>query len=382
MLMGKSPRELDADWGWLPDTDSTASEDISIDGIGVLGIHLHQLIVNKPFYFDGQQKSIDAFRICVSAYALTRYSKTRRVYVSEKQEPVVRFDQTIQMLTRIYDKRRDKRHLIHVILYGYSNKDKRYALIDHQVIDSIKLVSARHISEAVIFESSTDICGKGTLLIELIFVYGRHGYNYSSQLVFQNDVHLSNTIKHLTLFERIHSTDDSNRETNGLYKPPETDLPLFLKLSFDELYQVHENPIKCSRIIKALSTSPKYSSISAIIEMQVSRKQRLQTLFNFVTEDPCLPEQNILEPTASCLLPWSIAYWKRALSGLPLHGSNLDFNDSQADSTHLANTSPVLRQVIDREEHYVSLTNNTTNLEMLKARVHRVIHRFFELLRQ
>ena len=67
--------------------------------------------------------------------------------------------------------------------------------------------------------------------------------------------------------------------------------------------------------------------MTAIIEMSSSRKQRLETLFDFLTEGPYLPEQNIIEPTASRLIPWSIAYWKRGLSGVPLHGSALDMNE-------------------------------------------------------
>lgn len=68
--------------------------------------------------------------------------------------------------------------------------------------------------------------------------------------------------------------------------------------------------------------------MTAIMEMYSSRKQRLDILFDFLTEGPYLPEQNIIEPTASRLIPWSIAYWKRGLSGVPLHGSTLDMNES------------------------------------------------------
>jgi len=67
--------------------------------------------------------------------------------------------------------------------------------------------------------------------------------------------------------------------------------------------------------------------MTAIIEMYSLRKQRLEILFDFLTEGPYLPEQNIIEPTASHLIPWSIAYWKRGLSGVPLHGSALDMNE-------------------------------------------------------
>ncbi len=38
----------------------------------------------------------------------------------------------------------NERHLIHVILYGYLDKEKRYILIADQVLDSIKLVSVRN----------------------------------------------------------------------------------------------------------------------------------------------------------------------------------------------------------------------------------------------
>lgn len=69
--------------------------------------------------------------------------------------------------------------------------------------------------------------------------------------------------------------------------------------------------------------------MSAIIEMYPLRKQRLEILFDFLSEGPYLPEQNIIEPTASRLIPWSITYWKRALSGVPLHGSTLDMAESR-----------------------------------------------------
>ncbi|CAF1310840.1 unnamed protein product, partial [Adineta steineri] len=286
----------------------------------------------------------------------------------------------------IYDKRHDKRHIIHVILYGYLDKEKRYVLIADQVIDSIKLISARHISEAVVFESSTDIFGKATLLIELIFVYGRHGYNFSSQLIFQNDIHRQNPIKNQTLFERILPT---NRKS--LYDPPEIDLPIFLKLSFDELEQYttdnkqfyhSRNQIQNSRVIEALSTSSKYSSMTAIMEMYPLRKQRLETLFNFLTEGPYSPEQNIIEPTAAHLIPSSITYWKRGLSGVPLHGSALDMSDyRQIESmSHLQNTSPILRQLIEREEKSASSTDNIIKLNKLKELVRRVLIHFSDFI--
>lgn len=68
--------------------------------------------------------------------------------------------------------------------------------------------------------------------------------------------------------------------------------------------------------------------MTAIMEMYSSRKQRLDILFDFLTEGPYLPEQNIIEPTISRLIPWSITYWKRGLSGIPLHSSTLDMNES------------------------------------------------------
>ncbi|CAF0847276.1 unnamed protein product [Rotaria sordida] len=390
MSLHKS-KQSNEDWGWLRDTESTSSDDISINGIGVVAIHLHRLIINKPFHLikdnnNQQEINIDTFRICISGCALSRYSKTVRVYSTEKQENIARFDQTMHMIIRIYDKRHDKRHLIHVILYGYLNEEKRYGLIADQVIDSIKLVSVRHISEAVIFESSIDIFGKATLLIELIFVYGRHGYNFSSQLIFQNDFHFSNVVKNQTLFERILPTNEDNTTNEKLFHPPENDLPIFLQLSFDELNQYVANIthnhhsrdlIKNIRVLKALSTSSKYSSMTAIIEMYPSRKQRLDIFFDFLTEGPYLPEQNIIEPTVSRLIPWSITYWKRALSGVPLHGSALDmnkFHNIETGITHLENTSPILRQIIEQEEC------NTIKLNTIKELVRRVIILFSNLI--
>ena len=58
-----------------------------------------------------------------------------------------------------------------------------------------------------------------------------------------------------------------------------------------------------------------------------SRKQRLEMLFDFLTEGPYLPKQNISEPTAWRLVPWGIACWKRSLSGVALHGSILDMDE-------------------------------------------------------
>lgn len=69
--------------------------------------------------------------------------------------------------------------------------------------------------------------------------------------------------------------------------------------------------------------------MSAILDMYPLRKQRLEILFDFLSEGPYLPEQNIVEPTAPRLIPWSITYWKRALSGVPLHGSALDMTESR-----------------------------------------------------
>ena len=67
--------------------------------------------------------------------------------------------------------------------------------------------------------------------------------------------------------------------------------------------------------------------MTAIMEMYSSRKKRLDMIFDFLTEGPCLPEQNIIEPTVSRLVPWTVAYWKRGLSSVPLHGSALDINE-------------------------------------------------------
>ncbi len=112
------------DWGWLRDTDSNLSDDISVNGvsfihfkyskpffcsskqIGVLAVHLHQLIIDKPFLLlknaNQQEISIDTFRICLSAYALSRYSKTVRVYSTKNN---ARFDQTMQMLIRVKERK-------------------------------------------------------------------------------------------------------------------------------------------------------------------------------------------------------------------------------------------------------------------------------------
>ncbi|CAM4781583.1 unnamed protein product [Rotaria magnacalcarata] len=118
--------------------------------IGVLAVHLHQLIIKKTFYLipdnnTRQDRKIDSFRICISAYGLSRYSKTVRMHRTEKQENIARFDQTMQMMIRIYDSRHDQRHLIHIILYGYLTEEKRYALIADQIVDSIQLVSVRYL---------------------------------------------------------------------------------------------------------------------------------------------------------------------------------------------------------------------------------------------
>lgn len=133
-----------------------------------------------------------------------------------------------------------------------------------------------------------------------------------------------------------------------LFQPLEIDLPMFLKLSFDELDQYVTDLKRQQRtvdgILNGLSTSAKYerrsnksydeirsrySTMSAIMEMHPLRKQRLEILFDFLSEGPYLPEQNIIEPTAPRLIPWSITYWKRALSGVPIHGSTLDMAESR-----------------------------------------------------
>ncbi|CAF5167078.1 unnamed protein product, partial [Rotaria sp. Silwood1] len=93
-----------------------------------------------------------------------------------------------------------------------------------------------------------------------------HGYNFSSQLIFQNDVRLPDTVKNQTLFERILPTNEDNTINEKLFDPPEIDLPIFLQLSFDELNQYVANVahnhsrdlIKNIQVLKALSTSPKY----------------------------------------------------------------------------------------------------------------------------
>jgi hypothetical protein len=85
--------------------------------------------------------------------------------------------------------------------------------------------------------------------------------------------------------------------------------------------------------------------MAAIIEMYPLRKQRLDILFNFLTEGPYLPEQNIIEPTASRLIPWSITYWKRGLSGIPLHGSDLDMNEFHTIEVSLMFMFCILRRI-------------------------------------
>jgi len=70
--------------------------------IGVLAVHLHHLIIEKPIFLiketSHQAISIDTFRICVNAYVFSRYSKTVRIYSNENR---ARFDQTMQMLLRV-----------------------------------------------------------------------------------------------------------------------------------------------------------------------------------------------------------------------------------------------------------------------------------------
>lgn len=63
--------------------------------------------------------------------------------------------------------------------------------------------------------------------------------------------------------------------------------------------------------------------------MHSTRKQRLELLFDFLTDGPHIPEQNIIEPAGFRLIPWSLAYWKRSFSGVPLHGNTLDLHEYQ-----------------------------------------------------
>ncbi len=72
--------------------------------IGVLAIHLHQLIIDKSFYSTRQEIPIETFRICISAYGLSRYSKSVRVYSTDKQDNFVRFNQTMQMIIRVKER--------------------------------------------------------------------------------------------------------------------------------------------------------------------------------------------------------------------------------------------------------------------------------------
>jgi len=185
--------------------------------------------------------------------------------------------------------------------------------------------------------------------------------NDCEKLIFQNDVHLADTVKNQTLFKRIPFDDDDDDDNICHTK---IDLPIYLKLSFDELseYIAHSNSNENNnRILKTLIASPKYrtgielllltnmfrySSMNAIIDMYSSKKQRLQILFDFLTEGPFLPEQNLIEPTSSRLFPWGITYWKRALSGIPLHGSVLDMADTRNIEVCLLNN---LRRERERE---------------------------------
>lgn len=79
--------------------------------------------------------------------------------------------------------------------------------------------------------------------------------NDCEQLIFQNDVYLADTVKNQTFFKRIPLDDDDNIHHT------EIDLPIYLKLSFDELaeYIAHSNSNQNNnRILKALVASPKY----------------------------------------------------------------------------------------------------------------------------
>ena len=121
--------------------------------------------------------------------------------------------------------------------------------------------------------------------------------------------------------------------------------------------------------------------MSAIVDEHSSRKQRLDVLFNFLTDGPLLPDQNIIEPAMPRLVPWNIAHWKRGLTGVPLHGSALDIDEhrsvevsdildraqsssrllsSQSEAMRLQTTSPILRQVLQREEQYASLMGDSS----------------------
>ncbi len=113
-MSSRESKQSNADWGWLRDTD-----DISVTGasfisfqiflkkhffyskqIGVLAIHLHKLIIDKPFIL--KEIPIDKFRICITAYALSRYSKSVRVYLKENY---TRLDQTMQMIIRVKERK-------------------------------------------------------------------------------------------------------------------------------------------------------------------------------------------------------------------------------------------------------------------------------------
>lgn len=71
-------------------------------------MHLHRLIINQPFLpiqpASSHVQPIDTFRICISAYALNRYSKTVRIIRTEKHEDIAQFNQTMQMIIRVEDR--------------------------------------------------------------------------------------------------------------------------------------------------------------------------------------------------------------------------------------------------------------------------------------
>ncbi|CAF0771780.1 unnamed protein product [Didymodactylos carnosus] len=371
------------DWGWLRDNDSNTLqpyEDVPISAVRIDSkpVHLHQLRIYQPFLVqkDNYKVPVKSFRLCVVAYGMSRYSKTVRV----QSDKIAYLDQEIQLMIRIYDKRYDKRHSIHFILYGYIDNEKRYAFIADQIVDSVKLSSARHVSDAVLFEGTIDII-----------------------LMFQNDILVPKIVKDQTLYERVFPVYQGIK----LIDPPEIEEPLFLRFKLDDLTanlkaNRHDSS-RFSRVIENLSISAKLSTMSAIYDSFRSRKQRLEVLFDFLTEGPYLPEQNITEPTVLRLAQFGIACWKRSLAGekrrksnletsetmccacftgIALHGSVLEmeeYHDIETGVSRLQNTSPVLRQIIHRQERYASLVGDTTQLNIIRQLVRRVIILFSKL---
>ena len=90
--------------------------------------------------------------------------------------------------------------------------------------------------------------------------------------------------------------------------------------------------------------------MQAIMDLYSTRKATIEILFDFLTDGPHTPEQNIIEPTVNRIIPWSIAYWKRGLNSQPLHGSRLDME-------HTETIEVVVVYFILAKNHFVFLFN-------------------------